>query len=86
MNVAVIGSGSWGTAVAAMVAPRVPTTLWTRRDEAAAQMNSDRENKSYLPGIMLPEALVVTADLTAALEGTDVIVLAVPSHGFRDVL
>lgn len=86
MNVAVIGSGSWGTAVAAMVAPRVPTTLWTRRDEAAAQMRSDRENRSYLPGIVLPEALAITADLTAALEGTDVVVMAVPSHGFRDVL
>ncbi len=86
MKVAVIGSGSWGTAVAAMVASRAPTTLWTRRDEAAAQMNAERENKSYLPGIMLPEALVITADLAAALEGADVVVLAVPSHGFRDVL
>ncbi len=86
MKVAVVGSGSWGTAVAAMIAPRAPTTLWTRREEAAAQMNAERENKSYLPGIMLPEALVITADLTAALEGADVVVLAVPSHGFRDVL
>ena len=86
MKIAVIGSGSWGTAVAAMVSSRAPTTLWTRRDEAATQMNAERENKSYLPGIMLPEALVITANLTTTLEGADVVVLAVPSHGFRDVL
>ncbi len=45
-----------------------------------------RENKSYLPGIELPDSLVVTSDLAAALEGADVVIMAVPSHGFRDVL
>lgn len=86
MNVAVIGSGSWGTAVAAMVAPRVPTTLWARRQESALEMTSTRENKPYLPGIELPKSLVVTSDLAAALEGAAVVVIAVPSHGFREVL
>ena len=86
MNIAVIGSGSWGTVVAAMVASRAPTTLWARREESALEMTSSRENKSYLPGVELPESLAVTSDLAAALESADVVVMAVPSHGFRDVL
>ena len=86
MNVAVIGSGSWGTAVAAMVAPRASTTLWARRSESAAEMTSDRENTSYLPGIQLPESLAITSDLAAALDDAEVVVMAVPSHGFREVL
>lgn len=49
-------------------------------------MMTVRENKSYLPGIELPDSLVVTSDLAAALEGADVVIMAVPSHGFRDVL
>ncbi len=86
MNVAVIGSGSWGTAVAAMVASRVSTTLWARRQESAAEMTSDRENKSYLPGIELPESLAVTSDLATALDGAEIVIMAVPSHGVREVL
>jgi glycerol-3-phosphate dehydrogenase (NAD(P)+) len=86
VNVAVIGSGSWGTAVAAMVATRAPTTLWARREEAAAEMRSTRENTSYLPGIELPEQLTITSDLSVALERAGLVVVAVPSHGFREVL
>lgn len=86
MRVAVIGSGSWGTAVAAMVATRAPTTLWARREEVAAEIGAARENEAYLPGIELPDSLDVTSDLATALNGAGVVVLAIPSHGFRDVL
>jgi glycerol-3-phosphate dehydrogenase (NAD(P)+) len=86
MKVAVIGSSSWGTAVAAMVAEQTPTTLWARRAELAADIAERGENAAYLPGISLPESLTVTTDLAVALDGSDVVVMAVPSHGFRDVL
>lgn len=71
--------------MAAMVAPRADTTLWARRPEAAAEIETARENAAYLPGIALPASLSVTADLAAAVEGADVIVFGVPSHGFREV-
>ncbi|MEE9297686.1 MAG: NAD(P)H-dependent glycerol-3-phosphate dehydrogenase [Acidimicrobiia bacterium] len=86
MNVAVIGSGSWGTVVAAMVADHVRTSLWARRPDSAVGMREERENKAYLPGIGLPESLEITSDLGEALAGADVVVMAVPSHGFRAVL
>lgn len=69
-----------------MISRRAATTLWSRRPEAAAEMGRDRENAAYLPGIALPDSLKITADLAEALSGADVVVMAVPSHGFRAVL
>lgn len=85
-RVAVVGAGSWGTAVAAIVAANASTTLWARRDDLATCIESDHENPDYLPGIVLPDALHATADLAAACAGADVVVFAVPSHGLRAVL
>ncbi|NNK91141.1 MAG: NAD(P)-binding domain-containing protein, partial [Acidimicrobiia bacterium] len=86
MRVAVIGAGSWGTAVATLVADKVPTTLWARRPELASAIAETRENPDYLPGLRLPDGITATADLAEALAGADVIVMGVPSHGFRSVL
>ncbi|HEX5097757.1 MAG TPA: NAD(P)H-dependent glycerol-3-phosphate dehydrogenase [Acidimicrobiia bacterium] len=86
MKVAVIGAGSWGTTVAIIAAANSPTVLWARRPDLAERMTATRENPDYLPGIEFPEALAVTGSLEAACDRADVIVLAVPSHGFRDVL
>jgi glycerol-3-phosphate dehydrogenase (NAD(P)+) len=85
-RVAVVGAGSWGTAVAAIVAENATTTLWARRDGLASCIESDHENPDYLPGIALPDALHATADLAAACTDADVVVFAVPSHGLRAVL
>src|SRR3954452_20558073 len=85
-RVAVVGAGSWGTAVAAIVAENATTTLWARRDDLAACIESEHENPDYLPGIALPAALHATADLAAVCSGADVVVFAVPSHGLRAVL
>jgi glycerol-3-phosphate dehydrogenase (NAD(P)+) len=82
----VIGGGSWGTTVASLAARNVPTTLWTRRPEVAAEINSDHTNGVYLPGEWLDTELRATADLQEAAEIADVLVMAVPSHGFRHVL
>jgi glycerol-3-phosphate dehydrogenase (NAD(P)+) len=85
-RVAVIGAGSWGTAVAAIVSGNAPTTLWARRPELADAIDRDHENATYLPGIQLPDALRATASLEEACAGAEVVVLGVPSHGTRAVL
>lgn len=85
MRVTVIGAGSWGTAVASLVATRTPTILWARRPELAEAINRTAENPEYLPGTKLPYGLRATSDLGEAATG-DLIVMAVPSHGFRGVL
>ena len=84
-RVAVIGAGSWGTTVASIAARSTDTVLWARRADLAAAINESHLNADYLPDYGLPEALVATADLEQALSGADVVVMAVPSHGFRDV-
>ncbi len=83
---AVIGAGSWGTAVAAIVAEHADVTLWARDPDLAATIDTRHENPRYLEGIALPERLHATADLTRACEGASVVIVGVPSHGFRTVL
>ena len=85
VRVSVIGAGSWGTAVAALVAARTPTVLWARRPELADAINRDSENPDYLPGTRLPYGLRATADLEEAA-ASEIVVMAVPSHGFRTVI
>ncbi|MEX1125277.1 MAG: NAD(P)H-dependent glycerol-3-phosphate dehydrogenase [Acidimicrobiia bacterium] len=84
-RIAVVGAGSWGTTVAAFAARSTPTVLWARRPELAAEMNETRENRQYLPGLALPDGLTATADLNTAVEGASALVMAVPSHGFREI-
>jgi glycerol-3-phosphate dehydrogenase (NAD(P)+) len=83
---AVIGAGSWGTAVAALAAHNAPTTLWARRPELAEEIVRSHVNTDYLPQYQLPDQVHATASLEEALTGADVVVMAVPSHGFRDIL
>jgi glycerol-3-phosphate dehydrogenase (NAD(P)+) len=85
MQVAVVGAGSWGTTVASMLTPRADTTLWAR-DPMLAEAITSGKNPTYLPGVNLPDELSADSDLPAALDGADVIVMAVPSHGYRSVL
>ena len=85
INVAVIGAGSWGTTVAALAAVNTPTVLWARRTELARQINDAEVNPEYLPNFTLPDALRATDSLADAVSHADVVVMAVPSHGFRDV-
>lgn len=86
MRLTVIGAGSWGTAIAGMLAAKAPTTLWARRADLAAHINEKGENAEYLPGTRLPGNLKATSDLRAALHDADVVVVGVPSHGYRSVL
>ena len=84
MKAAVLGAGSWGTALAVHIAGKgLDTVLWGRDPAAAARLGADRVNERYLPGVTLPDGLVVTSDL-AKVEGRD-LVLAVPTGAQREV-
>lgn len=85
--VAVLGAGSWGTALAIHVARLgVPTTLWARDRDAVERMARERENAEYLPGIAFPERLALSDDLATAASRADIVLLACPSHAFGELL
>ena len=87
LTVAVLGAGSWGTALAALIARHGhDTVLWGRDADAIAALQAARENARYLPGIVLPDSLRATSDLAAALRGSDLVLVVVPSHAFADTL
>lgn len=85
-SVAVIGAGSWGTTVAAIMSEHAPTTLWGRDGELVAEIAERHTNSRYLGGITLPDDLRASVDLEAACTDATVVVMAVPSHGYRAVL
>ena len=82
-----MGSGSWGTAFAMVVCDAGnEVTLWARRPELAAKINSEHRNPDYFPTIPLPESLVAVSDPDEAMAGADFVVLAVPSQSLRSNL
>ena len=86
-TVAVLGAGSWGTALAALIARHGHrAVLWGRDAEVVAAIQSRHENPHYLPGITLPETLQATTDFAAALRGADLVLVVVPSHAFTETL
>lgn len=85
--VAVLGGGSFGTAMTKIVADNgYQTRLWVRDPETAAVINASRENARYLPGAELPDSVVATESLEEALDGAGMVFVAVPSKAFVDVL
>lgn len=86
MRVAVLGAGSWGTALGATLATKgFPVTAWDIDREVLASIADRHENSRYLPGVMLPPSLTASPDLATALDGARLVVLAVPSHVIRHV-
>lgn len=85
-RVSVIGAGSWGTTVASLCSRNVPTLVWARRPEVAEEIQDGHTNRAYLGDRPLYPKLVATSSLEAAAGQADVVVMAVPSHGFRHVL
>jgi glycerol-3-phosphate dehydrogenase (NAD(P)+) len=85
-RVAVVGAGSWGTTVASLAAARGPVTLWARSPEVADAVERTRENPRYVPGLRLPASVRATASLIEAVTDAEIVLVAVPSHGFRSVL
>lgn len=80
-----IGAGSWGTAVASISVRSAPTMLWARRPELAEEINRLHRNRQYLSEVELPPAITATCSIEDAVGESDVIVMAVPSHGFRAI-
>ncbi|MDR0476592.1 MAG: NAD(P)-dependent glycerol-3-phosphate dehydrogenase [Desulfobulbaceae bacterium] len=84
--IAVIGAGSWGTALALLLAKKgLKVRLWGHSPSHMAVIQNSRCNEKYLPGIALPENLMITASLAEATRGSRHICLVVPSHGLRQV-
>ncbi|MEZ5502707.1 MAG: NAD(P)H-dependent glycerol-3-phosphate dehydrogenase [Halioglobus sp.] len=86
LHVAVLGGGSWGTTVASLITRNAPVMLWARNPATVTEINTRRSNEVFLPGATLPEKLVATNDLGAAVHAADVIVMGIPSQHFRAVL
>jgi glycerol-3-phosphate dehydrogenase (NAD(P)+) len=83
-EIAVLGAGSWGTALAIQCARAGrPTRLWGRDPELMQQMKAERRNRRYLPDAGFPELLRIEADLAQAVSGAADVLVAVPSSGFR---
>ncbi|HEU0154179.1 MAG TPA: NAD(P)H-dependent glycerol-3-phosphate dehydrogenase [Arenimonas sp.] len=85
--IAVLGTGSWGTALASLIARNGhPTVIWGRDAAQVASINGQHENTRYLPGIPLPESLRATGDLAEAVAGADLLLVVTPSHAFTETL
>ncbi|KTD48627.1 glycerol-3-phosphate dehydrogenase (NAD+) [Legionella rubrilucens] len=86
-TIAILGAGSWGTAVAIHLARHGNRVLlWGQNSQYMAQMQSDRCNSRYLPDIVFPTALEATSDLAACQQRADEVIIAVPSHAFATLL
>src|SRR5262245_2808415 len=79
--VAVLGAGSFGTCLAMLAAREHEVTIWSRDPEVARAIESERRNPRYLREIELPPTVRATSDLGDALEGRELVICAVPSHG-----
>ncbi|MHB2008752.1 MAG: NAD(P)H-dependent glycerol-3-phosphate dehydrogenase [Acidobacteriaceae bacterium] len=86
-RIAVVGAGSWGTALSLVLARRGghSITLWSHTRLVAESIRQTRENNIYLPGLSIPDAVSVTTDLEEAVEHAEILVLAVPSEHLRSV-
>ncbi|CAN5469119.1 NAD(P)H-dependent glycerol-3-phosphate dehydrogenase [soil metagenome] len=86
-RLAVIGAGAWGTALAALLAQNGhELRLWARREALAVRLEAERVNVDYLPGLRLPENVLVSADGEAVMAGAEAAFMVVPSKGLRGVL
>jgi glycerol-3-phosphate dehydrogenase (NAD(P)+) len=86
-KIAVVGAGSWGTALANLLASKgYAVDLWVYEEDVKDQIRKDRENRIFLPGITLSENLFPSNNLAEVVSGKDLILLVVPSHVMRETL
>ncbi|MGD8270294.1 MAG: NAD(P)H-dependent glycerol-3-phosphate dehydrogenase, partial [Desulfobacterales bacterium] len=85
LKIGVVGAGSWGTALANLLAAKgYGIDLWAYESEVIAQIEQERENKVFLPGILLDSTIKPTADIAVASGGKDLVLVVVPSHVMRE--
>ena len=85
-KVAVIGAGSWGTSLALLLAEKsLKVSLWGHRSDHVKALRHDRENRAYLPGFPIPAHIQLTTSIAQAVQDAGVVLMVVPSHGYRDV-
>ena len=85
-KVAVLGAGAWGTAIAAVLSARLEVALWARDRSQAEAIAKSRRNERYLPGVAVPDAVKVLADLEAACAGARLLLAATPVAGLRELI
>ena len=89
IRVGIVGAGSWGT-TASMVCAASPNVasvvIWARSQDTVFEINSSHTNARYLPGVTIPVGVHATADIAGLVATSDIVVMAVPSHGFREIL
>lgn len=86
-NISIIGAGSWGTAVAVLLAKKGCNVVqWVRRQELCDKIKETKENLTYLPGVVLPSNIEVSSDLEYCCNKSDILVIATPSHAVREVV
>jgi len=87
IKIAVLGAGSWGSALATHLARNQHNVyLWGRAEDNIEDIESSRENKNYLPGIKLPDNLTATTSMTAAIQDAEKVLIVTPSYAFRSIL
>ena len=87
MHIAVLGAGSWGTALAIQLARAgQDVRLWDRKPERAARLEAERVNSRYLPDANFPDTLRVGSDLEACVRGSPLVIAVVPSQTVRSVV
>ena len=86
LNLTVIAAGAWGTALAIAFSAKHRVTLWTREDDVTQEMLATRENRRFLPGFPLPDALRIGTDFVASVTDAELLIVAAPLIGFRPTL
>ena len=86
LNAGLLGGGSWGTTVAALIAKNAPVTMWARDAGTVDEINTRHSNAKYLPDVVLPKSIRATTNIEEAVAKMDVIVMGIPSQSFRGVL
>lgn len=86
-KIGVIGGGSWGTALAVLLSNnKHEVSMWARDKNQFKHMKENKENKKYLPGVVLPEELRITDEIEKSIYDKDLLIFSIPTHGVREVL
>lgn len=86
IKVAVLGGGSWGTTVASLAARHAAVNIWARSPETVEEINNHHTNTRYLGDAKLPKNLIASEDVRGVVKDSEILVVGIPSHSFREVL